>query len=97
MIRCGPLEELKEKEVNALVVFLGNLGPEGPETMLAQEFDGTVDGLRGCRGKHRCAFERAAAMPSAGCSMPATMRRKVNCIYPKAGPRILRILFRNFC
>lgn len=34
------LQELKEKNVNALVVFLGNFGPEGPETMLAQEFGG---------------------------------------------------------
>ena len=34
------LDELREKEVDALVVYLGNFGPEGPETMLAQEFDG---------------------------------------------------------
>ena len=36
------LEEIKSKDVNALVVFLGNFGPEGPETLLAQEFDGPV-------------------------------------------------------
>ncbi len=34
------LEELKTANVNALVVYLGNFGPEGPETMLAQKFDG---------------------------------------------------------
>ncbi|VBB07445.1 Hypothetical protein LUCI_2694 [Lucifera butyrica] len=34
------LTELKNKAVNALVVYLGNFGPEGPETMLAQKFDG---------------------------------------------------------
>lgn len=34
------LEELKEAGVNALVVYLGNFGPEGPETMLAQKFNG---------------------------------------------------------
>ncbi len=34
------LEELKKNKVNALVVFLGNFGPEGPETLLAQAFDG---------------------------------------------------------
>lgn len=34
------LEELKTAEVNALVVYLGNFGPEGPETMLAQKFNG---------------------------------------------------------
>lgn len=34
------LEELKGAAVNALVVYLGNFGPEGPETMLAQKFGG---------------------------------------------------------
>lgn len=34
------LEELKAAEVNALVVYLGNFGPEGPETMLVQKFPG---------------------------------------------------------
>jgi len=34
------LAELKENGCNALVVFLGNFGPEGPETMLAEYFDG---------------------------------------------------------
>lgn len=34
------LEELKNANVNALVVYLGNFGPEGPETMLAQKFYG---------------------------------------------------------
>jgi L-fucose isomerase-like protein len=36
------LKELKDKGVNALTVFLGNFGPEGPETMLAQRFEGPV-------------------------------------------------------
>lgn len=34
------LNELKLAGVNALVVYLGNFGPEGPETMLAQKFSG---------------------------------------------------------
>ncbi|HEX3045513.1 MAG TPA: fucose isomerase, partial [Bacillota bacterium] len=34
------LTELKSAGVNALVVYLGNFGPEGPETMLAQKFGG---------------------------------------------------------
>lgn len=34
------LEELKAANVNALVVYLGNFGPEGPETILAQRFNG---------------------------------------------------------
>ena len=29
------LKDLKESGVNALVIYLGNFGPEGPETMLA--------------------------------------------------------------
>ncbi|TEU06931.1 MAG: fucose isomerase [Candidatus Aminicenantes bacterium] len=36
------LEEIRKKKVNALVVYLGNFGPEGPTTMLAQKFDGPV-------------------------------------------------------
>jgi L-fucose isomerase-like protein len=35
-------EELKQKNVNALVIFLGNFGPEGPTTILAEKFDGPV-------------------------------------------------------
>ncbi len=34
------LEDLNKAEVNALVVYLGNFGPEGPETLLAQRFCG---------------------------------------------------------
>lgn len=34
------LAELKEKDVNAVVLYLGNFGPEGPETMLLQKFGG---------------------------------------------------------
>jgi L-fucose isomerase-like protein len=34
--------ELADKGVNALVIFLGNFGPEGPTTLLAQEFPGPV-------------------------------------------------------
>ena len=34
--------ELKEAGCNALVLFLGNFGPETPETLLAQKFDGPV-------------------------------------------------------
>ena len=36
------LEDVKNAGVNALVVFLGNFGPETPETLLAQKFDGPV-------------------------------------------------------
>ncbi len=34
------LKEIKEQGINALVVYLGNFGPEGPTTMLAEKFQG---------------------------------------------------------
>lgn len=36
------LDEMKSSGINALIIFLGNFGPEGPETMLAQKFGGPV-------------------------------------------------------
>jgi len=36
------LEEIRGNGVNALVVFLGNFGPEGPVTLLIQRFRGPV-------------------------------------------------------
>ncbi len=36
------LEEIRSKNVNALVIYLGNFGPEGPETILAGRFGGPV-------------------------------------------------------
>ena len=36
------LEELRDKKINALVIYLGNFGPETPTTILAQRFDGPV-------------------------------------------------------
>ncbi len=34
------IDELKKNDINALVLYLGNFGPEGPTTMLAQKFGG---------------------------------------------------------
>ncbi|MFC2084262.1 L-fucose/L-arabinose isomerase family protein [Bacteroidota bacterium] len=36
------LNEIHERKINALVIYLGNFGPEGPTTLLAQEFNGPV-------------------------------------------------------
>ena len=36
------VEEIKASGINALTIFLGNFGPEGPTTILAQRFDGPV-------------------------------------------------------
>ena len=36
------VDEVKAAGCNALAVFLGNFGPETPETLIAQKFDGPV-------------------------------------------------------
>lgn len=36
------VKEVKDAQCNALVVFLGNFGPETPETLIAKNFDGPV-------------------------------------------------------
>jgi len=36
------LKEIAQKEINALTIYLGNFGPEGPTSMLAQKFGGPV-------------------------------------------------------
>ena len=36
------LEDVKSHGCNALTVFLGNFGPETPETLIAKGFDGPV-------------------------------------------------------
>ena len=36
------LEDVSKAGCNALVVFLGNFGPETPETLIARKFDGPV-------------------------------------------------------
>ncbi|MGD0337191.1 MAG: fucose isomerase [Bacteroidota bacterium] len=36
------LEEIRRKEINALALYLGNFGPEGPTTLLAEKFGGPV-------------------------------------------------------
>ncbi len=36
------LKEIEEKGINSLVIYLGNFGPEGPSTLLAEKFTGPV-------------------------------------------------------
>ena len=64
------LAELNEAGCNALVVYLGNFGPEGPESMLAQKFTGpvmfvaaaeeTTAGLASDRGDAYCGMLNAS-------------------------------------
>ncbi len=35
-------QEIRDKEINALVLYLSNFGPEGPTTLCAQKFNGPV-------------------------------------------------------
>ena len=39
---AGAFAEIRAKNIGALVVYLGNFGPEGPSTLLAQKFGGPV-------------------------------------------------------
>ncbi len=64
------LEDVKKNECNALVVYLGNFGPEISETLLAKHFDGPVmfvaaaeetgDNLVGGRGDAYCGMLNAS-------------------------------------
>ncbi|MBN2289149.1 MAG: fucose isomerase [Candidatus Glassbacteria bacterium] len=63
-------KELKDKGINALVIYLGNFGPEGPLSLLGQRFDGPVmlcaaaeesgDGLVQGRGDAYCGMLNAS-------------------------------------
>jgi L-fucose isomerase-like protein len=64
------LSELNAAGCNALLVYLGNFGPEGPETLLAQRFNGPVmfaaaaeengDDLLNSRGDAYCGLLNAS-------------------------------------
>ncbi len=64
------LDEANSAGVNALVIYLGNFGPEGPETLIAQKFDGpcmfvaaaeeSADKLIGGRGDAYCGMLNAS-------------------------------------
>ena len=45
-----PWKKSRKAGCNALVVFLGNFGPETPETLIAKNFDGPVHVCGGRRG-----------------------------------------------
>jgi L-fucose isomerase-like protein len=63
-------QEIRDRGINALVIFLGNFGPEGPTTLLAQKFDGpamfaaaaeeTGEDLIGGRGDALCGMLNAS-------------------------------------
>ena len=66
------LADVKAAGCNALVVYLGNFGPEISETMLAQNFDDRPC-LSQQQKKARTTCAAAAATLTAECLMPATI------------------------
>lgn len=64
------LKEIEDKKINAVVIYLGNFGPEGPLTILAQKFNGptmfcaaaeeTKDNLINGRGDAYCGMLNAS-------------------------------------
>ena len=61
------LKELREAGCNALVVYLGNFGPETEETLLVKYFHGTVHGSGVPLRKEATTWFRAAATHTAVC------------------------------
>ena len=53
------LEDIKKAGCNALVVYLGNFGPEIAETLLAKHFDGQKNVYRSSGGDRRQSDSRA--------------------------------------
>ena len=83
------LEDIKKEGCNALVVYLGNFGPEISETLLAKHFDGPVmfvaaaeetgkDLVQGRGGyPHARKFARRRILRHAECQLqPEASRRK---------------------
>jgi L-fucose isomerase-like protein len=61
------LEEVNKAECNALVVYLGNFGPETAETLLAQKFDGPT--MFVAAGEEDCGKELGDNRGDAYCGM----------------------------
>ena len=94
------LKELAENGVNALIVFLGNFGPEGPETILAKTFPGEVmfaaaaeesaSTLQDGRGDAYC------GMLNAGYNIGLRGIRAYIPEYPVGSPREIAAMIREF-
>ena len=92
------VDEAKNAGCNALVVFLGNFGPETPETQVAQYFDGPVmyvgaaeesgDDLKMCirdspgRQVHRGSVRRLRFLPFPGLRLLLHHRIGISAVYP---------------
>lgn len=54
------LEDVKNAGCNALVVYLGNFGPEISETLLAKHFDGPLCSVRPRKNPQKTSWTAAA-------------------------------------
>ena len=94
------LEEIARKRINALVVYLGNFGPEGPETMLVQRFSGPAmiaaaaeesgDNLVHGRGDAYC------GLLSASYNLGLRRQRPHIPEYPVGDPREIAVMIAEF-
>lgn len=77
------LEDLKKAECDALVVYLGNFGPETEETLLVKYFDGPCmvvagrDRRRPCRRTRRCILRRSERKLQPETAQPARIHSGV--------------------
>lgn len=65
------VEDVQAAGVNALVVFLGNFGPETPETLIAEWFSGPIMYAAAAEGDGD--LHDGAATPTAVCSTALTI------------------------
>ena len=65
------LEDIKNAGCNALVVYLGNFGPEIAETLLAKHFDGPKMFIAAAKKRAETIWYREEEMHIAACSMQA--------------------------
>ncbi|MBN2337895.1 MAG: fucose isomerase [Acidobacteria bacterium] len=94
------LEEIGRRGVDALVVYLGNFGPEGPETLLVQKFSGPVmlaaaaeengDNLIHGRGDAYC------GLLSASYNLGLRRQRPHIPEYPVGDPRDIAVMIGEF-
>ena len=89
------VEDVKKAECNALVVFLGNFGPETPETLIAKNFDGPCMFVAAAEGDGDMINGRGDAYCGMlNCSYNLKMRHLEAYIpeYPEMLPRIRLLL-----
>nr|WP_122011551.1 fucose isomerase [Maliibacterium massiliense] len=93
------VEDVRAQGVNALVVFLGNFGPETPETMLADFFDGPIMYVAAAEGDGDLHDGRGDAYCGMlNCSYNLSLRKKAAYIpaYPVGSAAEVAEMIRDF-